>query len=115
MDLLALLLDDSEPKVGVCLQNSLQLGWERVGFFFGVEKDCCFMFFPMLSVCPVWETKPRRLPRARDLGQQAMGCLRVVPKPGEEVWGGGSHLFKTLHPSPTPVLPTPLPPRALYA
>lgn len=44
-----------------------------------------------------------------------MGDLRVVPDPGEEVGGGGSCLFKTLHPSPTPVLPTPLPPRALYA
>lgn len=56
-------------------------------------KDCCFQFFSMLSVCPVWETKLGRLPRARGLGQQAMGCLYVVPKPGEEVAGGGSHLF----------------------
>ncbi|XP_029423807.1 Fanconi anemia group G protein isoform X2 [Nannospalax galili] len=80
LDLLALLLDGSEPRVGVCLNFSL-MRWECVGSHF---------FYPLL-IC---------------LGYQlSLHGSRV----GKELRNGGSCHFKTLYPPPTQFSPPPSP------
>lgn len=82
--------------------------WSRAGLLF---SDFSSAVLSVQSGAPDWEGSQSK----GGFGQQAMGGLCMIPEPGEEVGGGGSCLFKTLHSPPTPVLPTPMPPRALCA
>lgn len=110
MDLLALLLDGSESKVGMASGffamrwECWSLLWSRAGLLFSVFPSA------VLSNLGV-----RKVSRARGPGQRAMGGLCMVPEPGEEVGSIRSCLFMRVYSPPTPVLPSRLPPRALCA
>lgn len=108
------MLDGSEPKVGmprfsVVGWESWSFLWSRAGVLF---SDFSSALLSVHSGRPDWEGSQSK----GDPGQQAVDGPCMVLEPGDGIGGSGSCLLQTLLAfSPTTVLPTTLPPRALYA